>query len=245
MRCTGRRSPQHQIARRRRLITPTRIETPGPVRGRFYIKNINRDYHIPNDLVFDAETGSRVKLGGKGSNVTVYMTDESTRVWCIAYSFNGSRPQLWRPGYPIPDVFQSADRFIAHSVEFERALWRCILPQYGFPLLPPSEKWFCTQAAARMTALPAKLENIAAILNLPRKHDPAVMLRMAKPRKPRPGEDPAGIYWNDNPADFAALYDYCIGDVLCEMALYKWILRHWDMSSSNCRSSDAAMRSVA
>jgi hypothetical protein len=197
-----------------------------------------------NALVFDGEAASRVKLNR--SNVTPYMKDPSTRVWCIGHGFVGAEPRIWKPGELVPEAFRIADRFIAHSIEFERALWRYILiPRHGFPPLPPPEKWFCTQAAARMTALPAALENTATILDLPRKRDPAVMQRMMKPRKPRPGEDPGATYWNDDPADLAALYEYCIGDVLCETALYQWILRHWDTSRSNIDFSSASTRIAA
>jgi hypothetical protein len=84
----------------------------------------------------------------------------------LAYSLNGAPPLLWFPNNgPIPEAFRIADRIIAHSIEF---LWRHILtPRYGFPPLPPAEQWLCTQAAARMCALPGKLKDAARILDLP------------------------------------------------------------------------------
>jgi hypothetical protein len=197
------------------------------------------------EIVWDAETGSQVKLGRGGTNIPVYMKHSSTRVWLLAYSHNGAPPKLWMPGDLAPQAFRTSNRFIAHNVEFERALWRYILiPKHGFPPLPPSENWFCTQAAARMTALPAALENVAAILQLPhRKQDDTIMRRMMKPRPPRRGDN--AIHWFDSPADIAALGEYCIGDVLCEMALYHWIQRHWDMNRSSLESSGASTRSAA
>jgi hypothetical protein len=87
------------------------------------------------ELVFDAETGSQVRLGNAGSNIACYMKHSSTFLWCLAYSVNGAPPLLWCPNNgPIPDIFRTADRIIAHSIEFERALWRHVLiPRYGFP----------------------------------------------------------------------------------------------------------------
>ena len=188
---------------------------------------------MDGELVFDGETGSLVQLGR--TNVTVYMKHLSTIVWCIAYIFNGGQPQIWLPGDPIPEAFYLAKRFIAHNISFERALWRYILiPQYGFPPLPAFENWFCTQTAARILALPAKLENTTKILELPhRKLDTVIMKRMMKPRDPRPGEDPGKIYWNDDPEDLQTLCRYCVGDVLCEMDLYLWIRRRQEAAGTS------------
>jgi hypothetical protein len=176
------------------------------------------------------------------------MKHPDTRLWLLAYSLNGAPPQLWLPNNgPLPEAFRVADRIIAHNIEFERALWRHILtPRYGFPPLPPRENWFCTLSATRMCALPGALGNVAHILNLPyRKANKEIMARMSKPRKPYKGEDWANVYWNDNPADLAILGKYCIGDVLCEMALYQWILHHWDMSRSSFESSTNPTRTSA
>jgi hypothetical protein len=196
-------------------------------------------------LVFDAETGSLVQLGR--TNVTIYMKHWSTKIWCFAYIFNGGQPQIWLPGDPIPEAFYLVKRFIAHNISFERALCRYILiPQYGFPPLPAFENWFCTQTAARILALPAKLENTAKILKLPQqKLDATIMKRMMKPRDPRPTEDPNQIYWNDDPKDLQTLCQYCVGDALCEMAMYQWIQhRQKTVGTSSSGFSASPMRSV-
>jgi hypothetical protein len=191
---------------------------------------------MPGELIWDAETGSQVKLGGriKGTNISVYMRHASTRIWCVAYSLDGAEPEIWKPSDPVPEAFRLADRFITHNVEFERAAWRFkLIPEYGFPPLPPSDKWFCTMAAAQMTGLVGGLKTIAGILQLShQKTDNAVMLRMMKPRAARPGEDPHEVHWNDDPEDFLALCEYCRGDVQCETALYQWLVRHWTNPST-------------
>jgi DNA polymerase len=45
------------------------------------------------------------------------------------------------------------------------------------------------------------------------------MLQMCKPRKPRKGEDPDGLYWFEDPARLNRLYSYCLDDVRTERAV--------------------------
>jgi DNA polymerase len=64
----------------------------------------------------------------------------------------------------------------------------------------------------------------AAALGLPVRKDAEghrLMLTMARPRKPRPGEDPAGIYWNDDPDKLRRLIAYNVRDVETERELYR------------------------
>ena len=44
---------------------------------------------------------------------------------------------------------------------------------------------------------------------------------MAQPRKPRADEDPAGIYWHDDPEKLERLYAYCRNDVEVERELFR------------------------
>ena len=64
-----------------------------------------------NELVFDAETGSQVRLGNAGSNVTCYMKHRSTRLWCLAYSLNGAQG----PGTSTPEF----ERLLEETVQAE------------------------------------------------------------------------------------------------------------------------------
>jgi DNA polymerase len=78
-------------------------------------------------------------------------------------------------------------------------------------------------AMALAAAMPAKLETVAEAFGLPGKDKEGarVMREMSKPRKPRPGEDPAGVYWVDDPAKLKRLIAYCARDVEIERALYR------------------------
>jgi DNA polymerase len=163
------------------------------------------------------------------------MQHPSTRIWCFAYSHNGADPLIWKPGNPIPECFQQPGLFIAHNIGFERAVWQFILtPRFGFPPLPPVEQWFCTMAAAQMSALPAALNKVADVLQLKhRKLDNDPMKLLSKPRKARKNEDLNQLHWYDSPENIASLCDYCLGDLRCEMDLHQWLRQHWDPLSSS------------
>src|SRR5579883_666989 len=174
----------------------------------------------------DFETRSTLDLKRVGG--WRYAADASTAVWCVAYAIDGAPTELWLPGQPVPEVFTEAARnpdwlVGAHNDAFERLIERFILaPRFGWPLVP-IERHRCTMAMALACALPAKLERVAEALSLPLGKDAEgarLMKRMARPRKPRRGEDPNGVYWLDDPDKLARLGQYCIRDVDVERDLY-------------------------
>jgi DNA polymerase bacteriophage-type len=70
--------------------------------------------------------------------------------------------------------------------------------------------------------LPAKLEKVAIALSLDQQKDMvghALMMKMAKPRKARKGEDPNGVYWVDDPESHKRLGAYWRQDVRVERAI--------------------------
>ena len=113
--------------------------------------------------------------------------------------------------------------YSAFGDHFERLITQHIMsPRYGWPSIP-IERRRCTQSAALALALPAKLKNVAAVLELEQQKDESghrVMMQMAKPRRPRQGEDPAGVYWFDDTERREQLYAYCKQDVATERALH-------------------------
>ena len=174
----------------------------------------------------DFETRSTLELPDVGA--WQYAGGEHTGVWCCAFAVDGGPVELWVPGQPIPEVFFEAARdpswlIAAHNDAFERAIEERILaPHYGWPIVP-IERHRCTMAMASASALPAKLKTVAEVLQLSARKDDdgaRLMQQMARPRKPRPGEDPNGIYWNDEPEKLEGLYAYCKQDVEVERELY-------------------------
>src|SRR5262249_39710226 len=156
-------------------------------------------------LFHDFETRSTLDLTEVGA--WKYAGDASTDVCCCAYAVDDGPIQLWVPGNPVPpELIEAANNpewiTSAFGDHFERLITQHIMmPRYGWPLIP-LERRRCTQAAALALALPAKLKSAADVLALEQRKDESghrIMLRMAKPRRPRQDEDPNGIYWFDDP----------------------------------------------
>lgn len=186
-------------------------------------------------LHIDFETRSAVDLRRAG--VYVYAADPSTDVWCAAYAVDDEPVELFadeteekffsQAPWPIIRAVQEGWPIVAHNAAFERTLWHYVLtPRYGWPE-PRLEQWRCTMAMALAMALPASLEQCALALGLNAQKDMDghnVMMRMAKPRRPRKGEDPDGIYWFDDAERTAKLYAYCKNDVEVERQIEKRLL---------------------
>jgi DNA polymerase len=175
----------------------------------------------------DIETRSTFELTEVGA--WRYAAEPTTGVWSIGYAVDNP-PQIWTPDQPIPEVFFIAARdpdwlIVAHNDAFEQAIEERILaPRYGWPLVP-LERHRCTMAMALACALPGGLDGAAEALNSPFPKDvdgQRLMRKMARPRKPRAGEDPnGGPYWHDEPENQARLQKYCMRDIEAERWLYQ------------------------
>jgi DNA polymerase len=175
-------------------------------------------------LVLDLETYSPVILSD--TNTEIYASYPATGVWCAALALNAQPVKIWKPGDPVPDEVYSASKYIAHSVRFEYSVWCYKLTPLGWPDVPAFERWECTLAACQRRSLPAGLAAVGEVLRLKhRKADNQLMKQMARPRLPRVGEDPSQFHWDDDPAHFQQLCEYCKRDVECERELYQWLLR--------------------
>ena len=196
---------------------------------------------MTSTLHIDFETRSIVDL--KKTGVYVYAADMSTDVWCAAYAVDDEPVKLWVPGIDVdqlpngkmwdgPDEVRRAIEegwtVVAHNANFERAIWRDVLAKrYGWPE-PKLTQWRCTMAMALAMGLPGSLENAAAATGIAFQKDMdghATMMRMARPRRPRKGENPKGIYWFDDEDRKQKLYAYCKNDVEAERALEKKLVQ--------------------
>src|SRR6516164_343432 len=178
----------------------------------------------------DIETRSTIDLTDVGT--WRYAGDPNTGVWVVAYAVNDAPAQIWIPGQPVPEEFHIAARdpdwlIVAHNDAFERAVEELILaPRYGWPIVP-IQQHVCTMAVVLASALPGSLDSAAEVLNSPfRKaaEGQRLMRKMARPRKPRAGEDPNGLYWHDEPENQARLQQYCMSDTDAERWLYQRVL---------------------
>jgi DNA polymerase len=176
----------------------------------------------------DAETRSRLHLPDVGA--WRYAGDASTDVWCVGFAIDDGPVLTWTSGQPIPQEFQIAATdpawlVVAHNDSFESAIEeRLLAPRYGWPLIP-IERHRCTQAMSLAASLPAKLKTVAEALHLPIGKDTEgarLMREMSRPRKPRPGEDPCGIYWVDDPEKIRRLTtSYNVRDVELEREIFR------------------------
>lgn len=179
-------------------------------------------------LHIDVESRSVVDL--PKANSYIYFDAPSTDLWCASFAFVGE-PEFWLPGDPVPE---RAGNHIADgglvagwNVSFEKLAFDKLLgPKYGWPI-PKPRQYRCTMAKALAMALPGKLENAALALGLDTVKDAQgkrLMLQMSKPRKPRKGEDPNGIYWWSEAEKVQRLIAYNLQDVRTEMAVDERVL---------------------
>jgi DNA polymerase len=177
----------------------------------------------------DYETRSVADLKRVGAHV--YAAHATTDVWCCAFAVDDGDVQFWTPGMPVPPEFIEAANnpdwiVVAHNDRFERLVEQHIMaPRYGW-LLVPLERHRCTMASALAHALPAELESVTKALGLEHQKDNAgarLMKEMARPRKPRAGENPNGIYWVDDATKLERLFEYCRQDIRTERALHERI----------------------
>jgi DNA polymerase len=174
----------------------------------------------------DYETRSTLDLRKVG--VHKYAAHPDTEVTCCAFAADDGPVQLWVPGDPIPPEFAAAASnsswiAVAHNDAFETLIEQHIMgPQYGWPLIP-IERHQCTMTMALAAGLPAKLGRVADFLELAARKDGGgerLMHQMSRPRRPRRGEDPEGVYYFDDPERLQRLYGYCRQDVEVERELH-------------------------
>lgn len=171
---------------------------------------------------WDLESRSTVALDVTGP--WRYAADPSTEILCIGYAIDNGEPKICLPTDPPPEELLTADEIVAHNFMFERAMATCILTaRHGWPAIPLA-KQRCSMTMALARALPAALDKLAKALELPFQKDVEghrLMKRMSRPRRPRKGEDPNGIYWVDSPEQRERLGLYCMNDVLAEREAYR------------------------
>jgi DNA polymerase len=174
----------------------------------------------------DLETRGAISLRKVGA--AKYAADASTEVICVAFAADIDPVRLWLPGDPVPPEFIEAAAdpswsVCAHNDAFESAIEQQVLaPRFGWPIIP-IERHRCTMAMCSALGLPARLDAVADALELSNRKDAAgerLMHQLAKPRRPRKDEDPAGTYWFNDLERLRRLYEYCRQDLEVERELH-------------------------
>jgi DNA polymerase bacteriophage-type len=180
-----------------------------------------RDYELRGELRLDLVGPYR------------YCSDPATEILVAGYAVDDGPVRSWVPGDVVPAeaveaAFNPDWRVVAHNDAFETQVEQQILSRrHSWPTPPPIERHRCTMAAALAAGLPGRLDKLADILELAHRKDAAgqrLMLQMARPRKPRQGEDGNGIFWFDDESRRNRLHSYNVQDVEIERELYGKLL---------------------
>jgi DNA polymerase len=137
---------------------------------------------------------------------------------CVAFALDDGPVRIWLPRTPLPadllDALKDPECLIfAHNAGFDRRFVEHLLVPQGWPQIALA-RWRDTAAMLKRLALPASLDLASRALKLAYKKDKSFNIRqVALPRRPRLGENPEQIYWNEEPALFERLYGYCRQDV--------------------------------
>lgn len=179
-------------------------------------------------MSLDVESRSAADLKKVGAYR--YWQDPTTELIVACYAFDDGPAETWRPGDDVPDeildhVF-TGGRISAWNAGFERLAWKHFLARHRWPE-PGLHQWEDTAAAAAALGLPRNLGDAARALGLDQQKDDAghrLMLQMSKPRRPRKGEEPAGLLWWEDDERMARLIAYCRKDVEAERAIRDFLV---------------------
>src|SRR5262245_22032101 len=161
-----------------------------------------------------------------------YCSDQATEILVAGYAVDDGPVRSWVPGDDVPaEVVEAASDpawlVVAHNDAFETQVEQQILSRrHSWPTIP-IERHLCTMAAALASGLPGRLDKLADVLELAHRKDAAgqrLMLQMARPRKPRQGEDANNIFWFDDESRRNRLRSSNVQDVEIERELYGRLL---------------------
>lgn len=166
------------------------------------------------------------KKGIFAVGAAVYTEHPSAEVLSLAYDLkDGKGSRLWVPRMPAPvelfDHIAAAGLLEAWNCGFEYWVWKNIcVPKLGWPELP---FWQLRDAMAKANAhaLPGALANAAKVVGAPLKIEDGKRLlnKFSVPRKPTKKDRRHRIRPEEDPADAAKLYDYCLGDIKSEAGI--------------------------
>lgn len=165
----------------------------------------------------DKETYSPIDL--KKDGLARYAAHPDADCLVVCYAFDDGPVKRWLPGDSPPVELFEADTFHAFNAQFERVIWHTIMRRrYGWPELPPLDRWRCTQALGQSFGLPASLHEQSRALRLPQQKDSrgqALIRYWCIPNR-KTGER----RWPfEDPPEFEALCDYCAQDVITERGM--------------------------
>jgi len=171
--------------------------------------------------LIDFETASACDL--KKAGAWRYAEDPTTEILCLGYTIDGGEPHVLfaqdlacsRDHMMRAAVAEPTCIFIAHNVQFEKAIWRNLMIPMGWPDIP-NERWHDIMAVCAMKGLPLKLEQAAAVLRLGMQKDiegTRATVALSRPNK-------KGFY-DRSEEKLARVYAYNAQDVRAELELHR------------------------
>ncbi len=167
------------------------------------------------------------KPGLKGVGLARYARHPSTEILSLAYDFHDARgPKLWVPGMrPPEDLFAhiAAGGLVnSWKMMFEWMIWRHVArARMGWPELHIGQIR-CDMARAAVWGLPSALKDAGKVLaadSLKDSRGEALIRRLCIPRKPTKKNPALRLTPDVSPADFGALYEYNLQDVVAERSI--------------------------
>jgi DNA polymerase bacteriophage-type len=174
----------------------------------------------------DFESRSDVDLRSRGAGP--YFASKHFMPLMLCYSIDRRLIQTWTCQFPacpedLREHIRAGGYISAWNASFERQCFEWLEKNWGWPHVA-FDRYKCSMATASALGLPRSLEKAGEALNLPvakDKRGTALINIFSKPRKPKLGEDPNKIYFNepeDRPQEFEDFKAYCFRDTETEMA---------------------------
>ena len=158
---------------------------------------------MKDKLHIDFETRSLVDIKKVGAYA--YAAHPSTEILCVAYVVNNEPVKTIPYGdkYGMTDLYPHLDRVVrgymvmsAFNAFFERCIFKFVVPRMKllrgkYPDIWKPQYWQCTMAKACQAGMTGSLDVVCQLLKLKETKDKdgyRVMMKMAKPRKPKKAE---------------------------------------------------------
>lgn len=185
-------------------------------------------------LKMDYETRGVVEIGGStGVGLYNYANHSLTSALFLGYKLPEAKEvDLWRilQGESIPEKLLAAFHDPNVLIESFNSAFERYITQYKIGITLPPERFIDPQIGARSLALPADLDSVCRILDVPkwlakddRGEDLIKLFSVPHKKKKKKGEE-AEIYfndWNSHPAEWTEFEEYCKRDVLAEEEVYR------------------------
>lgn len=173
---------------------------------------------------FETRSDRNLKTEGQG----VYFESRHFRPLGLTVIFADDEMVDWEFGQLCPprlaDHIRRGGLIRAWNAQFERQCLDWLAEHCDWPR-PAIEQYRCSAAEAAALGLPRSLDAAGAALGVTTRKDKrgeALIRKFSIPRKPRAGEDPNGVYFNEPhefPAEYAEFIAYRQQDVRAEGAI--------------------------